>query len=149
MPAGMNDAAIPLAACAASLVDRILERAADALDDITPQVMARYYAAMPQARERFEYHHPFKPEKLEGEMVEQVLYCLMRWHSERSEIEIILGTTVPHHLHALDIPIDLFTGMMDAVCETIAETIPADQLTEQRCWETMHREMTEFVLDNV
>lgn len=145
----MNDAAIPQAACPASLVDHILERAGDALGDITPRIMARYYAAMPKAKERFEFHHPFKREKLEGEMVEQALYCLMRWHSERSEIEIILGTTVPHHLHALDIPVDLFTGMMDAVCETIAETIPADQPTEQRCWQATHREMTQFMLDNV
>ncbi len=144
----MADGAVLTAQHGAQLVDSILDRAADALGDLTPQVMARYYAAMPQAMERFDFHQPVRREKLEGEMVEQVLYCLMRWHSDRSEIEIILATTVPHHLHALDIPLDLFTGMMDAVCEVVAETIPSGQEAEMQCWQDLHREMTAFMLEN-
>ena len=144
----MADGAVLTAQHGAQLVDSILDRAADALGDLTPQVMAHYYAAMPQAMERFEFHQPVRREKLEGEMIEQVLYCLMRWHSDRSEIEIILATTVPHHLHALDIPLDLFTGMMDAVCEVVAETIPSGQEGEMQCWQGLHREMTAFMLEN-
>lgn len=131
------------------LVDRILERAADALGDLTPLVMERYYAAMPQAMERFEFHQPVRREKLEGEMIEQALYCLMRWHRERSEIEIILATTVPHHLFALAIPLELFTGMVDAICEVVAGSIPTDNADELQCWHGLHREMTAFMLENV
>ncbi len=130
---------------AAQLVDNILERASDLLGDITPHVMARYYAAMPQAMERFEFHHPYKREKLEGEMIEQALYCLMRWHSDRSEIEIILSTTVPHHMFALDIPLELFTGMLDAVFDTIAETIPADADPDRTLWRGLHEALRQQV----
>jgi hypothetical protein len=144
----MTDTAVLTAQYGAQLVDRILDRAADALGDLTPQVMARYYAAIPQAMQRFEFHQPVRREKLEGEMIEQALYCLMRWHSDRSEIEIVLATTVPHHLYALDIPLDQFTGMMDAVCETVAATIPAGEADELQCWQDLHREMTRFMLEN-
>ena len=81
-------------------------------------------------------------------MIEQALYCLMRWHSDRGEIEIVLATTVPHHLHALGIAVALFTGLIDAVCETVAATIPANQADEMRCWNEMRRTMKEFMIEN-
>lgn len=138
----MRDGRVLAAKRNAELVDAILERASDLLGDITPHVMQRYYAAMPQAKERFAFHNPERPSKLEGEMIEQALYCLIRWHTDRSEIEIILDSTVPHHLYALDIPLELFTGMMDSLCETVAETIPASEADELRCWQEMQRDIT-------
>ncbi len=144
----MTDGPALAAKRSAELVDAILERASDVLGDITSHVMQRYYAAMPQAKERFAFHNPNRPSKLEGEMIEQALYCLMRWHTDRSEIEIILDTTVPHHMYALDISLELFTGMMDALCETVAETIPASAVDELRCWQEMRRKMTGFMRDN-
>lgn len=145
----MTDGPVLTAQRSAELIDSILERVGDTLGDITAQVMARYYAAMPQAIERFEFHQPVRREKLEGEMVEQALYCLMRWHSDRSEIEIILSTTVPHHLFALDIPLALFTGMMDAVCETVAVTIPESETDELRCWQDMQRDIRLLMEESV
>lgn len=116
------------------LVDAVLERAAETLGDITPHVMERYYGRFPEARERFAFHSPENPARLEREMVEQALYCLMRWHSDRGEIEVILDSTIPHHEVALGVASDLFTGMLDALCETIAETIPADAELERGAW---------------
>ncbi|MCB2049589.1 MAG: hypothetical protein KDE32_15390 [Novosphingobium sp.] len=111
--------------------------------------MDRFYAAIPEAKERFQFHQPVKREKLEGEMVEQALYCLMRWHTSRSEIEIILATTVPHHLVALDIPFEQFSGMVDAVCDVVAGTIPAGDEAEQRVWNDLHREIAAFMFESV
>jgi len=130
---------------ATQLIDAVLERAADALDDITPHVMARYYARFPEAQERFAFHNPEMPGKLEGEMVEQALYCLMRWHSDRGEIEVILDSTIPHHAVALAIAPELFTGMVDALCDTIAETIPPDADLEHAAWDSLRLGLSRFM----
>jgi hemoglobin-like flavoprotein len=119
------------------------------LGDITPHVMRHFYAAMPEAKERFEFHNPVHREKLEGEMVEQSIYCLMQWHTSRSEIEIILATTVPHHMVALDISFEQFSGMIDSVCDVVAETIPAGQEAEHRAWSDLHRDMAAILLESV
>src|SRR3546814_8825686 len=60
-----------------ALLDRGLTRAAEAIGDVTPAVMALYYARYPEAAASFEHHGLGKTAALEGEMVENCLYCLM------------------------------------------------------------------------
>jgi hypothetical protein len=121
-----------------ALLTATLERAATALGDITPQVYARYYACHPDARACFEENYPGGVASLEGEMVSQVLYCLMEWLDSPGEIEIILLTTVPHHADTLHVSPHLFTGLITAVSETVAETIPAEALDERAVWADLH-----------
>jgi len=113
------------------LLDASLERAAEQLGDITPHVMERYYAKLPGARERFEHFQPDNRQRLEGQMVEQVLYCLMEWYECPGEIEFILLNTIPHHIDTLGIAPEHFAELLLLVCDTIAGTIPVDQPDER------------------
>lgn len=113
------------------LLDTILQRAADRLGDLRPGVMALFYQRFPEAQAIFETESAGHREKLEGEMVEQTLYCLMTWVERPAEIRIVLQSTVPHHESALHVSDRLFAGFLDAVVDTIAGTIPADAGQEQ------------------
>ena len=130
-----------------TLLTATLERAAAALGDITPLVYARYYAVHPEGRACFEENFPGGADKLEGEMVSQVLYCLMEWLDSPGEIEIILLCTVPHHAETLNVPPHLFTGLITAVNETVAESIPAEALAERAVWAELHGVLADVVAE--
>lgn len=128
-----------------ALLETSLTRAAELLGDITPMVMARYYARFPEALEHFEYHGLGDRESLEGEMVEQILYCLLDYLQSRGAIEIMLLGTVPHHIQTLKIPATLFHGLLDCLCDVVAETIPADSTNERRVLEDLHASLKALV----
>src|SRR3546814_1037695 len=74
-----------------ALLDRGLTRAAEAIGDVTPAVMALYYARYPEAAASFEHHGLGKTAALEGEMVENCLYCLMHRSEEHtSELQSLM-----------------------------------------------------------
>jgi hypothetical protein len=118
----------------ASLLDASLERAAEALGDITAPVMARFYDAHPEARTAFEHHRPGCFEKLEAEMVQNALYWAMAWLDRAMEIRVHLGGSVPHHEETLAVPATWYRGLVEAVTDVIAETIPADRPDEMVVW---------------
>lgn len=125
-----------------ALVQASLERAAEALGDITEPVYALYYGRCPDARARFAEFYPHGQERLEGAMVEQVLYCLMYWFESPGEIEIVLISTIPHHIETLGVPGDMFSHLITAVCDTVIATIPAEAEAEHAVWRELHRELT-------
>ena len=113
------------------LLEASLERAATILGDVTEPVMARYYASHPRAKISFQEHGLGNSVKLEAEMVESVIYCLMNWHDRPEEIRIMFGSTVPHHKHALNVSSEWFAGLIDAAITIISDTVPeasADEL---------------------
>lgn len=117
-----------------ALLDCGLMRAAEAIGDITPVVMARYYARYPEAAASFDHHGLGNTKSLEGEMVENCLYCVMHCIERPTEVEILLDTSVPHHHFTLDVPIVWYQGLLDTVIDVIAETVPAEAADEQRVW---------------
>ena len=117
-----------------ALLDDSLTRAAEAIGDITPVVMARYYARYPEAAASFEHHGMGRTAALEGEMVENCLYCLMHCIERPTEIEILLDTSVPHHHFTLNVPLTWYQGLLDETIDVIAETIPADAADDPRLW---------------
>lgn len=125
-----------------ALLDRSLERAADALGDITPHVYAAFYAGHPEARASFEHHGHGKMEALEGEMVSQALYCLMEWFESPGEIEIVLLSTIPHHIETLKIDPRHFSKLLLQVCDTIALTIPAEAEDERENLASLRADMS-------
>jgi hypothetical protein len=117
-----------------ALLDTSLEHAAELLGDITAPVMARFYDVHPEARRVFEYHGLLGREKLEAEMVQNALYWTMTWLEHDKEIRIHLGNSVPHHEETLKVPSRWYRGLVDAVIDVIAETIPADHLDALELW---------------
>lgn len=124
-----------------ALVEKTLERSANQLGDITRPVFDLFYARWPNARAQFKLHDQNKPERLEGEMVEQAVYCLMRWYERPGEIEIILVTTIPHHIESLGISAEDFTNLFEAVFDTIGGTIPSTALDEMALWQNLRDTM--------
>lgn len=120
------------------LILRSLERAAELLGDITAPVYARYYARCPEARAYFTNYHPDGPERLEGTMVEQALYCLMLWFEASGEVEIVLTGTIPHHIETLGVSVELFSWLITAVCDTVVATIPVGAEDERAVWHELH-----------
>lgn len=124
-----------------ALLDASLERAAEVLGDITPHVFARYYADFPEARERFDELSLHSSASLEGQMIEQSLYCLMQWFDSPGSIRIVMTGTVPHHLETLEITPRCFIGLMDTICDVIIATIPADCPDELAVWAELREAM--------
>lgn len=130
-----------------ALVETSLERTADQLGDITNPVIERYYAMHPDARASFDEHGLGNAVKLETEMVDSVLYCLMNWIDRPEEIRIMFGRTVPHHEETLHVHIDWFGGLVDAAVQIIMETIPESRRDEREVWTGIHRELTDLIRD--
>lgn len=127
-----------------ALIQSSLERAAEKLGDITGPVYALYYSRCPKARERFAELYPQGQDRLEGTMVEQVLYCLMYWFESPGEIEIVLISTIPHHIETLGVPGDMFSELITAVCDTVTATIPPEAEAERGVWRDLHAELAEL-----
>jgi hypothetical protein len=130
-----------------ALLETSLERAADRLGDITDPVMTRYYAVHPGARESFREHGLGNTVKLEAEMVESVLYCLMTWLDRPEEIRIMFGSTVPHHEDTLAVHSNWFSGLVDAAVHVIRETIPETQKDEHAVWDEIHKDLSDLIAD--
>lgn len=130
-----------------TLLETSLERAADALGDITDPVMERYYAVHPGAQASFRQHGLGNTVKLEAEMVESVVYCLMNWLDRPQEIRIMFGSTVPHHEETLHVDSDWFSGLVDAATHVITETIPEMKQDERKLLEEIHQGVNALIAD--
>lgn len=105
-------------------LESILATAADELGDITPATLALYYSRYPEARQSFVEHGCGYTQRLELEMVDSALYCLMIWFERPLEVEIIYTDAVPHH-ELLNIPVALFAGLQEALVDVIDSTVAA------------------------
>jgi len=117
-----------------ALLDTSLERAADLLGDITQPTMTHYYKRFPDARSSFEEHGLGRATSLETEMIDSVLYCLMYWLERRFEIEIIFGSSVPHHEETLHIKHEWYVGLVQSAAAVISDTIPKTERAELEIW---------------
>lgn len=127
------------------LVERALERAAEQLGDITAPVMARFFARCPDAEASFAHHWPQNPERLQAEMVDNALYCIMVWYERRAEIEIIIYTSVPHHAETLKIPSHWYRELLAATVDVLAETCPSGAAEEAAMWADLRAALTGLV----
>lgn len=128
-----------------ALLDACLERAAEILGDLTPHALARLRDRYPDLHARFEAFWPGQGAQLEGQMVEQALYCLMEWPSAPEATRILLVNTAPHHVDTLKIEPGLFVGLIDAVRETVDETIPHAASAERAAWRQVCAEVCDVL----
>lgn len=127
------------------LLDVSLERAAEAVGDLTETVLARFYTQHPEARQAFEHHSPGEPEKLEAEMVANALYCAMNWLDRPGEVRIQVNTSVPHHEDTLHVALPWYRGLQETVIDVIFETIPANEAAELTLWRRIRAELGEII----
>ena len=125
----------------AVLINAVLERAAELLGDITRPAVDLCYARHPDSRALFHALDMHNPARLEGAMVEQSLYCLMYWAESPGEVEIVLMTTIPHHIETVGVSAELFTQFFEAVFDVVAETIPAGEPEQRKAWEEQRTEL--------
>lgn len=128
-----------------NLLENTLERAAAQLGDITEPVIARYYQEHPAAEKSFREHGLGNTRKLEAEMVESVVYCIMNWLERPQEIRIMFGSTVPHHEDTLRVSSDWFTGLVNAAAYVIGDTIPSAKHDERLVLQEIHAGLTNVV----
>ncbi len=117
-----------------ALVEQTLTRAGEELGDITPAVMELFYRRFPQAAAMFDHHGGHRRDRLEAEMVEQAVYCLMTWLDAPAEVEIVLAGSVPHHNDTLQVPADIYQGLLHSTAEVIGASIPAQRVAEREAW---------------
>lgn len=129
-------------------VEAILERAAEELGDITPQVMTDYFNRLPQAREMFAEHGGHQEESLQGEMVAQALYCLMYWYRSPAEIEILLRGSVPHHNDTLRVPPEYYGELLQVTAAVVEKSIPAQNIDELSLWGELRQKLAEQIRDS-
>ena len=127
-----------------AVLEEILCRAAEQLGDITPIVLERFFARSPGSKALFDHHGGQNSKRVQADMVESVLYCLMVWFERRTEIEIMFGHTVPHH-EMLNISPDDFAGLLASTMEVIEQTIPASNTTQQAVWAELKTDLLALV----
>lgn len=108
------------------LLERTLERAAHDIGDLTAPVMSLFHRRFPEARAAFERLWADRADALEADMVGNALYCLMTWLESRTEIEIMLESSVPHHARTLRVPREWYAGLMDCTIEVIRGSVPPE-----------------------
>lgn len=128
-----------------ALVEQTLLRAAERLGDVTAPVLAAYYQRVPESKAAFEHHAGVNRSQLEGEMVENSLYCLMTWFESPGEIEMLLAGSVPHHEETLQVPPHWYEELLEATAEVIAATIPVDQSDELAVWDELRRDLRTLI----
>jgi len=127
------------------IVDNILERASELAGDITDSVLAEFYRGDPEARNLFTHHCPVDTIRLEAGMVEQALYCFMRWFQSPGEIRILLLGSVPHHVETLKVPVNYYHRFLQAMATVIRKTIPAENREEIDVWNEICGDLGEIV----
>jgi hypothetical protein len=127
------------------LIEQTLNRTAEQVGDITGPVMARYYQRFPEAMTAFDTHAQGNRPRLEGEMVERALYCLMYWFESPGEIEILLSGSVLHHNDTLQVPPTWYNELLQATAEVIVETIPPENSAELAAWEALCSDLREVI----
>jgi len=130
-----------------ALVEGILMRAAEQLGDVTQPAMDHYYHRYPEVRAAFEHHCVGNRPQLEGEMIENALYCLMYWYESPGEIEILLGGSVPHHNDTLNVPPSWYSELIDSTAAVIADTIPAGNADELAIWQELRDDLRKLIDD--
>ncbi|MGN6499688.1 MAG: hypothetical protein ACTHKM_06035 [Tsuneonella sp.] len=129
----------------AELARKSLDRLAEQRGDVTDEVIARYYAAMPDARASFELHGAGDTAGLEARMVAESVFLLLRWVEEPVACKIDQATTVVHHNDALEIGPRWYMGLVDAVLAVLLDTVPADAADELALWRELRAEIASFV----
>ncbi|MDE2403494.1 MAG: hypothetical protein KGM17_02105 [Sphingomonadales bacterium] len=128
-----------------ALLKQGLARAAARLGDVTPAVMAAFYARHPQARDAFDRLALGRRQGLEGEMVAQVLYCAMTWPEQPGEVEMVLLGSVPHHASTLDVRPEWYAGLIAAGCAVLG----GDAVAEERAmWDEIEAELLQVVRES-
>lgn len=127
------------------ITQTILERAADAMGDITDAVIEEYYRLKPDAEKLFLHHRPGDSQRLKADMVEQALYCFMYWCESPGEIEMTLLGSVPHHIETLDVSVEHYHSLLQATATVIEKTIPKENQQEQHVWAEVSKNLHNIV----
>ncbi|MBU6266640.1 MAG: hypothetical protein KGN34_03805 [Sphingomonadales bacterium] len=129
-----------------AVLERGLERAAERLGDPTQPVITAFYARHPEAQAAFERLALGKRANLEGEMVSQVLYCLMTWFESPGEVEIVLMGSVPHHAQTLEVNPAWYEGLIAASCAVLGADAQGD---ERAVWDAVEADLRGVVRESM
>jgi len=117
-----------------TLMETTLERAAEAVGDLTRPVRDRFYRRYPEAAASFHELGLGEPGPLEARMIESALFCLMHWLEESTVVKTLVDVYLPHHCITLNVREEWFQGMVEETADIVMETIPPEQAAEQAVW---------------
>lgn len=129
----------------AALIEQIMYRAAEQIGDITAPVMERYYQRFPDAVACFEKLGNGDRGLLEGQMVENSVFCLMRWYESPFEVKVLISESLRHHEETLEIVFQWYIELIRMVSELIGETIPETHYEEQQAWQEVSAALTQVM----
>lgn len=116
------------------LLDASLMRAAEVIGDLQQPTFARYYARFPEARDEFMRLGVADGHPLEAMMIDNCLYCAMTLLERPEEVEILLLNSVAHHIDTLHVAADRYAGLLDAMIDVVAESLPTGAVDERALW---------------
>lgn len=131
----------------AELLNKGLERAAEKIGDVTPLAMRKFFDRFPESEAAFDLHWSGSRRELEGQMVENALYCLMTWLDDPQDIVCLLTDSIPHHKLTLKVKPSWYAGLIDATAEAIVETIPKGCADEFPVWRALRDDLSKLVAD--
>ncbi|MYM63950.1 hypothetical protein [Pseudomaricurvus sp. HS19] len=128
-----------------ALIEATLTRTAEQVGDITPLVIQQLYHRFPEMEASFKHHGLGKQQQLEGDMVQNALYCLMDWYADPGSIEVMLAHSVPHHHYTLKVPPHWYAGLLEVTAAVVGESIPPEAGAEQAAWEALTSQLLQVL----
>lgn len=132
-------------ASTADLIDQILTRTAEHTGDITPLVLAAYYRLHPTAEALFNEHAGGNKARLEGMMVENAVFFLMKWVESPPEVEFLINDSLEHHNDTLRVSPKLYSDLIECTAQVVADTIPETHAEERRAWAEVRQNLSDLV----
>lgn len=129
----------------AELAETSMTRMAEAKGDITEAVLERYYRQLPEAQASFAHHGLGNTAELEGRMVAETAFLLLKWAESPAVAKVEQGNTIVHHQDTLVVGPQFYIGLIDAVLYELFETIPADAREEHELWLAIRAEIAAFI----
>lgn len=104
------------------LIERTLELAAEAVDDMTPQVYEKFFALRPEALHLFDEDSHIN----RGQMLNEIFICLLEQAGEKTYLDDIFQAHVADHVGMGVADMGMYQDFLFALRSTLADILGQD-----------------------
>ena len=127
------------------LLDAIVERAAEQLGDVHPQILAYFFAQHPEAKQVFTHHGGAHQTSMQHAMVDWGLYCLFCWLEHTPEAKNVLTDAARQH-KSKHIDLEITHALMTSIFFIIGQSICDESSAERQLWNRLEAEIIQCLI---
>ena len=127
------------------LLETILERAAEELGDVHPQIIRYFFSQCPEAEEVFTQHGGIHRIAMQNAMIDWGMYCLLCWLDNVGEAKNAL-TDAAHRHKSSQIDSRFTRTLMESMFTVLGRGVSLEDVAEQRLWHRIESEIIRFLM---